>query len=220
VFHRDHRGSNKSLRCSLLALTATPIVNIGHLAARFELLFGKAPEGQDRAVATVSHLVQQIDGREDLVCRVASGPDGQFTSYVHHDVSSNQMQARGRLREYRRSGEQLTVVNFAEYPVPWAVELLHADDIPGWEAIARIEDIGMKKVAQNLQMQGRPVNAQNLAAETGVDSEVVHRFLRSRALRPDRFWDSILRHEPETSVTSEHRQPTAVDSENLRALAA
>jgi hypothetical protein len=221
VFHRDHRGSNKSKTCTLLALAATPIINIGHLASRYELLFGTAPENLDRATATVSHLVQQVNGQDDLVCRVTSGPDGQFTSYVHHDISSSQIQARGRLREYRRGGEQLTVVNLAEYPVPWPVELLSVRDLKGWADIERINDLGMKKVAQNLQRQGSPVNAQSLAAATGVDVEILHRFLRTRTLRPDRFWDSILRHAPDPDdTTSGRRQLDEVESELLTALAA
>lgn len=221
VFHRDHRGSNKSRTCTLLALAATPIVNIGHLASRYELLFGNAPENQDRATASVSHLVQQVNGEEDLVCRVTSGPDGQFTSYVHHDISSSQIQARGRLREYRRGGEQLTVINLAEYPVPWPVELLSVKDLAGWPDVERITDLGMKKIAQNLQRQGSAVNAQSLSAATGVDVEILHRFLRTRTLRPDRFWDSILRHEPEPEeTTSGRRQLDAVESKLLTALAA
>ena len=168
------RGSNRAQHVRQLVMIGTPRVNLASAVARFQLLYGEPVDLSQRTV--ISHEVLQVAGSQPMVCRTVGCADARFRRYYSALAASEVEQGLGRLRGYRREGEQLDVWLLADSPAPFPVQLVPLEELVGPKVIAQVQASAppqLRQAAKDLAEQGLDPTPEALAAHLGVPVPLV-----------------------------------------------
>jgi len=176
----DNRGSNRAAGADVLVSIGAPVANLRALADRYTLLFGQAPDLRQQC--SVIYGVQQAEGEQEMVCVVPGSADVDFRRYVHHTTQAEILQARGRLREYRRGGEMLRLIVITDYPMPFSVTLTDLQEMPDWtKAKTTLTQPFVIHTLETLKRTGRAADREALCAQLGVERNLLDLWVSTRS---------------------------------------
>jgi len=167
------RGSNRAQHLKQLVMIGSPRPNLAAAAARFQLLYGTAVDLSQRT--RVSYEVLQMAG-SPMVLRVMSSVDQRFRRYYCSLMQAEIEQGLGRLRAYRREGQQLEAWVLGDAPVPFPVELVPLEEVVGASVVeqgARCTQPALKAAAAGLTSKGQEPSAAAIAEAMGLPVALV-----------------------------------------------
>ena len=174
----DNRGSNRAATADVLVSVGAPVINLRALADRYSLLFGEAPDLRQQC--RVTYGVMQEEAEQEMVCVVPGCADADFRRYVHHTTQAEITQARGRLREFRRSGEMLRLIVITDYPMPFAVNLTDLAELHGWSKAKSLSQSFVTHTIRFLQESGGSVGIDAVANKLGVSVKTLEMWMATR----------------------------------------
>jgi hypothetical protein len=216
----DNRGSNRAASAHTLLAIGAPVANLRAQANRYTLLFGRSPDLRRRVSAI--YAVQQLDGEREMVCVATGSADPDFRRYVHHTTQAELLQARGRLREYRRGGEMLRLISIGDYPMPWPVSLTDLAEMSGWSrARSCLTQAWVVHTVKKMAGDKQSLSRQAIADELGVKLETFERWLKTRSEESkEELRGAAGSPAPDKRPSSRRAHSTALVSESAKPVAA